>query len=70
MPNPKLHYRLAPQQRQAEMNILPIEKQVQIINALVEGCSIRSTARLVGVEHKTVLRVLLARRETLRQTSR
>jgi IS1 family transposase len=31
----------------------------QILNALVEGCSVRSTARLVGVEHKTVLRVLL-----------
>jgi IS1 family transposase len=41
------------------MNILPIEKQVQIINSLCEGCSVRSTARLVGVEHKTVLRVLL-----------
>jgi IS1 family transposase len=41
------------------MNVLPIEKQVQILNALVEGCSVRSTARLVGVEHKTVLRVLL-----------
>lgn len=41
------------------MNVLPLEKQVQILNALVEGCSVRSTARLVGVEHKTVLRVLL-----------
>ena len=41
------------------MNVLPIEKQAQIINSLVEGCSVRSTARLVGVEHKTVLRVLL-----------
>jgi len=41
------------------MNVLPMEKQVQILNALVEGCSVRSTARLVGVEHKTVLRVLL-----------
>ena len=41
------------------MNVLPIEKQAQILNALVEGCSVRSTARLVGVEHKTVLRVLL-----------
>jgi len=41
------------------MNVLPIEKQVQILNSLVEGCSVRSTARLVGVEHKTVLRVLL-----------
>jgi IS1 family transposase len=59
MPNPKQHLRLAPQKRQAEMNVLPIEKQAQILNALVEGCSVRSTARLVGVEHKTVLRVLL-----------
>src|SRR5579863_305032 len=41
------------------MNVLPIEKQAQILNALVEGCSVRATARLVGVEHKTVLRVLL-----------
>jgi IS1 family transposase len=41
------------------MNILPLEKQIQIINSLVEGCSVCSTARLVGVEHKTVLRVLL-----------
>jgi IS1 family transposase len=41
------------------MNVLPKEKQAQILNALVEGCSVRSTARLVGVEHKTVLRVLL-----------
>jgi IS1 family transposase len=41
------------------MNVLPIEKQVQIVNSLVEGCSIRATARLVGVEHKTVMRVLL-----------
>ena len=59
MPNPNLHYRLASRERQAEMNVLPIEKQVQIVSALVEGNSIRSTARMVGVEHKTVMRVLL-----------
>ena len=41
------------------MNILPAEKQIQIISALVEGNSIRATARMVGVEHKTVMRVLL-----------
>jgi len=41
------------------MNVLPIEKQIQIVNALVEGCSVRSAARLAGVEHKTVLRILL-----------
>lgn len=59
MPNPKQHIRLAPLKRQAEMNVLPIEKQIQIVSALVEGNSIRSTARMVGVEHKTVMRVLL-----------
>jgi IS1 family transposase len=59
MPNPNQHFRLALQKRQAEMNVLPVEKQAQIINALVEGCSVRATARLVGVEHKTVMRVLL-----------
>jgi IS1 family transposase len=41
------------------MNILPIEKQIQIVSALVEGNSVRATARMAGVEHKTVLRVLL-----------
>jgi len=30
------------------MNVLPKEKQAQITNALVEGCSVRATARLVG----------------------
>jgi IS1 family transposase len=41
------------------MNVLPMEKQIQIVSALVEGNSIRATARMVGVEHKTVMRVLL-----------
>jgi IS1 family transposase len=59
MPNRKQHFRLAPQKRQAEMNILPMEKQIQIVTALVEGNSVRATARMVGVEHKTVMRVLL-----------
>jgi IS1 family transposase len=59
MPNSQEHFRPAPQKRQAKMNVLPIEKQIQIINALVEGNSIRSTARMVGVEHKTVIRILL-----------
>jgi hypothetical protein len=34
------------------MNVLSIEKQAQILNALVEGCSVRATARLVGVSDK------------------
>jgi hypothetical protein len=41
------------------MNVLPMEKQIQIVSALVEGNSVRATARMVGVEHKTVMRVLL-----------
>jgi IS1 family transposase len=41
------------------MNVLSMEKQAQIISALVEGNSIRATARMVGVEHKAVMRVLL-----------
>jgi IS1 family transposase len=41
------------------VNILSIEKQTQIVSALVEGNSVRSAARIAGVEHKTVLRVLL-----------
>jgi IS1 family transposase len=41
------------------MNVLPTEKQIQVISALVEGNSIRATARMVDVEHKTVMRVLL-----------
>ena len=41
------------------MNVLPVETQIRVVNALVEGNSIRATARMVGVEHKTVMRVLL-----------
>jgi IS1 family transposase len=35
------------------------EKIVQIVHCLVEGVSIRATSRLVGVEKKTVIRVML-----------
>jgi transposase-like protein len=35
------------------------EKVIQIVNCLVEGVSIRATSRLVGVEKKTVVRVML-----------
>src|SRR5271169_534714 len=59
MPNSQVHCRPASRKRQAEMNVLPIEKQIQIVSALVEGNSVRATARMVGVEHKTVMRVLL-----------
>jgi IS1 family transposase len=59
MPNPKAIFGLPHRKGKSKMNILPIEKQIQIVSALVEGNSIRSTARMVGVEHKTVMRVLL-----------
>ncbi len=40
------------------MNRLPLEERVRILAALVEGNSVRGTARMVGVDKKTVLRLL------------
>lgn len=40
------------------MNCLRIEKQEQILNLLVEGCSIRSIERLTGVHRDTIVRLL------------
>ncbi len=37
------------------MNVLPFEKQVQVISALTEGCSIRSTERLTNVNRNTIM---------------
>jgi len=42
------------------MNKLSTEKRTQIVAALCEGNSVNSTARLVGVTKKTVLRLLVA----------
>jgi len=39
-------------------NNLPRSKQVAVVNALVEGCSLRSTARMVGVDRETVGTIL------------
>src|SRR5882757_7222625 len=36
------------------MNILPRDKQIEVIAALCEGVGIRATARLAGVNRKTV----------------
>lgn len=41
------------------MNRLPREKQIQIITALVEGCSIRSIERMYDVHRDTVTRLML-----------
>ena len=42
------------------MNILDTDKRAQILNCLVEGCSMRSTTRLTGAAKKTVERLLVA----------
>lgn len=39
------------------MNVLPLDKQVRAISALVEGCSIRSTERLTGIHRDTIMRL-------------
>lgn len=41
------------------MNILPREKQIEIIAALCEGVGVRATARLTGTNRKTVARLAL-----------
>jgi IS1 family transposase len=38
-------------------NVLPRSKQVAVVSALVEGCSIRSTERMQGVHRDTVMRL-------------
>lgn len=40
------------------MNVLSREKQVQVIFALVEGCSIRSVERMYDVHRDTVIRLM------------
>ncbi len=42
------------------MNRLPLAKQVQIINMLVEGSSLRSTSRVCDVSINTVTKLLVA----------
>src|SRR3990172_2381962 len=41
------------------MNKLTTGKQVAVVRCLVEGCSIRSTARMVGVSRNTVTKLLV-----------
>ncbi len=41
------------------MNTLPKDKQIQIITALVEGCSIRSIERMYDVHLDTVMRLMV-----------
>jgi IS1 family transposase len=39
------------------MNLLPRDKQIAVISALVEGCSIRSVERLTGIHRDTIMRL-------------
>src|SRR6266568_3853893 len=40
------------------MNKLNTAKRAQVISALVEGCSIRSTVRMTGVSKNTIVKLL------------
>lgn len=40
------------------MNVVPKERQVQVLNALVEGNSIRSIERMTGTHRDTIMRLL------------
>ena len=40
------------------MRVLSAEKRAAVLHTLIEGCSVRSTARLVGVAKDTVLNLL------------
>lgn len=39
------------------MNVLPRDKQIAVISALTEGCSIRSVERLTGIHRDTIMRL-------------
>ena len=41
------------------MNRLPIEKQIQVVSALIEGNSIRATVRMTGVAKNTIAKLLV-----------
>ena len=41
------------------MNRLPTERRIAILRALTEGCSLRSTSRMVGVSINTVTKLLI-----------
>jgi IS1 family transposase len=41
------------------MNKLTHDQRTQVVNCLIEGCSIRATVRMAGIAKKTVMRVLV-----------
>lgn len=42
------------------MNKLGTDERVAVIRALVEGCSVRSTSRMTGIDKKAILRLLVS----------
>lgn len=49
---------LEPHKRPLNDMRLPLEKAVSVVQHLVEGCSIRTTERITGVEKRTILSLL------------
>lgn len=39
------------------MNVLPFDRQVAVVAALTEGCSIRAIERLTGIHRDTIMRL-------------
>ena len=58
---------LEPQDKPLDHMRIPMDKAVQAVKCLIEGCSIRSTQRLTGLEKKTILRLLLLAGERARR---
>lgn len=50
------------------MNKLGSEKQIQVLNAMIEGCSIRSVERMTGVHRDTIMRLVNKAGTTCAQT--
>ena len=46
-----------PGSQEPAMNTLSQEKKIQVLNALIEGCSIRSVERMTGVHRDTIMRL-------------
>src|SRR5579872_4821444 len=40
-------------------NMLSTDRQIAVLSALVEGCSVRSTERMTGVHRDTILRLMV-----------
>ncbi|MFA5834925.1 MAG: IS1 family transposase [Bacteroidota bacterium] len=49
------------------MNVLPEQKKILVLNALIEGNSINSTVRMTGVNKRTILRLLVSCGEIARE---